>query len=808
LATPAPPQLPAPLPRPFTSLVAREQELAHVQALLRGKTRLLTLTGPGGVGKTRLAIEVASQVADDFRDATVFVNLAPLTRPSLLIDAIATALGLRDLGAETLQERVVATLHQRNMLLVLDNFESIITAGPQLLELLAACPEITLLVTSRARLRISAEREFLVAPLSLDADTNDSSSDIPPAVRLFLERTQAIRPEFHLTEETLPAVRAIVSRVDGLPLAIELAAARTKVLSPVDLLQRMDRRLPVLRGGPRDLPLRQQTMRDTIAWSYDLLDTTEQALFRRLSVFAGGFTLNAAEAINRSAQEPVVDDVRPNPYATLDGIAALVDHSLLQRALAPANELRYAMLETVREYARERLEAAGESDAIDTRHAEYFLALAEVSGEGAGGASLGSGTSNAVWRTRLRLTGGRQQAVWLNQLEADHDNLRAALDVFARRDDPTLLLRLASSLSIFWLFRGPYEEGRSWLEHALAQTDAAETLLQRDALYGLGLLAVSQDDAARAEACFSDSLTLARIHDDAAGVAFAWIGLGLVAMERGSFGQAAACLHSALAGAQTIEDQTLGSFCSGLSLSYLGAMAYAQHDLPQAATCFADALVKQRRIEDSWGMGSTLIRWGYAAGDLGDLKLAGTLFTEGLTILAEISDRRLIALALDGIAGLAASGRTELATRLFGAAAAMRRASGLPVDPACRTIHDRDLAAARERLGESVFAGIMEAGGKLPLADAVNEATTLVALVSSDPPGSASSTRPAGDGGLTPREVEILRLLARGMSDREVAVTLFLSPRTVGWHITHLLTKLDVPTRTAAAAEAIRRGLA
>ncbi|MFN8661489.1 MAG: LuxR C-terminal-related transcriptional regulator [Thermomicrobiales bacterium] len=801
---------PATLPLPLTSLVAREQEVAQVGALVRkSDVRLLTLTGPGGVGKTRVAIEVATHVRGDFPDGLAFVNLAPISSPTLILDTIAAALGLRDMGTEPLQDRLLDALRGRRMLLILDNFESVISAGPRLLDLLGACPGISFLITSRVRLRLTGEREFPIAPLPLSTSTSASGTGMPGAMQLFLERTQAVKPDFHFTDDMLPTVTAIVSRVDGLPLAIELAAARVKVLPPADLLQRMDKRLPILSGGPRDLPLRQQTMRDTIGWSYDLLNDAEQALFRRLAVFVGGFTLDAAEAINLAGQGP--DDMPETyfSYDTLDGVSSLIDHSLLQQRATPDQQPRYVMLETIREYARDRLDAAGEGDAIDHRHAELLLSFAEATSKDPSPSPTSPSTAGSVWMMRQRLTGVRQTS-WLNRLESDHDNLRAALNWLARRDEPETFLRLARALSLFWLFRGPYEEGRMWLEYALARDDERSPLLRRDALHGLGLLAVNQGAAGRAESCFSESLAIAQAHDDSAGIAFGWLSLGLVAMQQGQFAQATTHLESALAGARSLDDGALGSFCAGLALSYLGAMAYAQRALPLAASHFAAALREQRAVDDRWGMGSSLVRWGYVASDQGDVTQAATLFAEGLALFAELGDRRIIALALDGIAGLAVTReQAALAARLFGAAAALRDASGVPVDPACRAALERDTTAARVTLGEADFADTRAQGALLSLSDAVTEATTLLAAASAPAAAAvAPPARPENLSGLTPREFEILQLLAQGLSDREIAAVLFLSPRTVGWHVTHLLAKLDVQTRTAAATEGIRRGLA
>lgn len=590
----------APLPIPLTPLIAREQELTTVVGLLHeAGVRLQTLTGPGGVGKTRLAIAAAASASDGYRDGVAFVNLAPLANSNLVLDTIAGTLGLRDMGGAALHDRLLDALVDKHLLLMLDNFEQVVTAGPGVRDLLGPCAGVTMLLTSRTVLRVSGEREFPVSPLPFSTPSIGDDAELAGGIRLFFERAQAVRPDFQLTAATLPTVGAIVNRVDGLPLAIELAAARTNALPPAALLERLEQRLPLLSGGARDLPLRQQTMRDTIGWSYDLLPPAEQTFLRRLAVFVGGFTLAAAEALCLGVSDGPGGVQPPARNDTVDLITSLIDHSLLQSATS-GGEPRYSMLETVREFARDRLDASEEGDAIHRAHAAFFLAFAEAADERPSPGVTTAATVSGFWALRLRLAGSRL-ARWLDRLEAEHDNLRAALNWQAHRGEPRDFLRLARSLSIFWLFRGPFEEGRTWLEQARARDDASSPLLWRDAMYGLGLLTVNQDDAVRAESCFGECLAVARAQGDAAGVAFGGIGLGLVAMQRRQFGEATTHFEEALTRARRLDDTVLGSFCAGLVLSYLGALAYARGAQPLATVHFEGALREQRAVDDRWG---------------------------------------------------------------------------------------------------------------------------------------------------------------------------------------------------------------
>jgi predicted ATPase/transcriptional regulator with XRE-family HTH domain len=704
------------LPTPPTPLIDRQGEIQTLIALLSGGQRLVTLLGPGGVGKTRLAIEVATRVAPRFADGAAFAPLGQLDDPSLVLPAVAAALGLRETGGQPTREFVRACLHERQLLLILDNCEHVLAAAPEVAELLAACPDLTILATSRAPLRLRGEHEWAVSPLPPpDLSRLPTVADITenPAVTLFVARAREVAPDFALTQPNAAAVAAICRRLDGLPLALELAAAKIRLLNPTELLARLDRALPLLSGGPRDLPARQRTMRDAIAWSYDLLSAEEQRLFRRLGAFAGGWDLAAAEAVDNgqeAASDPQFNAYSPTATDTLGSLAALVEQSLVVAEKREDGTTRYRMLAAVREFAREQLEAQGEGDEARRCHAEHFLALAERAGQE---------------------LSGPEQATWLELLEREHDNVRMAISWALATDRLDLVVRFGWALHIFWAMRGYHREGRRWMEAALAGGTLTGGEEAR-ALAAAGLLARMQGDYSVATTRLQAALDRFRDLGDQPSVLVTLSRLGHAARLAGEYERAKRLAEEGLALARELGDRARTVWM----LDVLGLVALAEGEYGRATTIFAEALPLAEETGDLRYLSGLRTNLAMAALGAGDHARTADCARAGLELGATIALPRGIAYALDLLACVAvAGGKPVRAARLFGAAEALREVNGLAQwSLAEQAVYGRYLPPLREALGEAEFAEAWSAGRGMTMESAVQLG---MAERSPEPPGMA-----------------------------------------------------------------------
>jgi predicted ATPase len=678
-------EAPAPaLPAPATPLVGRERETeAASELVLREGVRLVTITGPGGVGKSRLALEVARRLGSSFAHGVRFVDLAPVQRADLVVAAIAVGLGLRTSGGSQIAD-VKTYLRPRRLVLLLDNFEQVTVAAPLVAELLTAAAGLVVLVTSRTVLRLRGEHEFPVAPLPTPSAGTAGASQLAglgqyASVRLFVERAHAAAPGFELTSENAEAVAEICRRLDGLPLAIELAAARSRLLPPQALLARLDNRMSLLTGGPRDLPERQRTLRNTLDWSFGLLSPAGQALFSRLGVFPGTFDLEAAEAVGGAQGSALAGQDQAEEI--IDTLGSLVDASLVRDA-ERAGQPRFSLLETIRGYARERLRESGQWKEAHDRHAAHFLKLAESAGAGLEGPS---------------------QVAWLDRLEAEHDNLGAAISWLLDQDQPGQALQLGGLTWQYWWLRGHTEENARYGEVIVASGEKLPPGQLGFAQIGLGVLRILSGDKARAQVLFEQALALFRRLGDKRGIAIATGYLGHLAALRGDYGKAGKLLTESLAPLQERSDDVI----IALMHNFLGQVRLSGGDNDTAARLFSQGLDAARRVPDRFPLLISLYDLARSSQAREDLAGAAGFLREGLSVASDAGDESSVGYYLQRLASLARQrDDPDRAVRLLAAADALLQASGTGwlLAYAAPTPSDDDiLPGLRSRMGDATF---------------------------------------------------------------------------------------------------------
>ena len=765
--------------RPPTALIGRERDVAAVRALLASTPgQLVTLVGPPGIGKTRLSLQVAAEERSSLPDGVFFVPLAAIHDPELVLPAIAQTLGVHQAGGQPLLVYLRQVLTDKQILLVLDNIEQIVAAAAVVDALLAALPRLMVLVTSRVPLHVYGEQQYTVPPLAIPDLRGDPSVEAMAqveSVRLFVQRAKAVQFGFRMTPANAAPVAAICRRLEGLPLAIELAAARIKVLSPEALLRRLDHSLDVLTGGASNLPPRHRTLRAAIAWSYKLLSPDEQVLLRRLAVFAGGWTLDAAEAISTAGRS----------LSVLDGLQSLIDHSLVQRVAGLSGEPRYGMLELTGEYALEQLLASGEQATIQARHTAYYCTLAET--------------------VEAQLAQGAE-AQGLASIAQDADNVRAAMQ-WARTHDPATALALASVFAEWCLANGSYDEGRRWLVDQLERTVDPPHALRARALLRAALLAwrLGDDAVALADA----SLKLYRQLGDGVGTAWSINTMGLMAWSRGDVGEAASRTAESLALARAEGEGWGARSLTAILLINLGVEAQGRGDDAQAWALYEEGYAIAQAIGQIRWMGYALLNIGDLAQREGDSARAGACYAHSAALNLRWGDKPAAAACLQQLAWLVyergrSTGNAGPVVRLLGAAAAAYRFYSATLELDAAGTAQARITRLKATLGDAAFRRLWDEGQTMPLDQVISEALSALgeraAVVATGGAAGQAGGRPRArqPAQLTARERAVLCVVAEGATDLEVAQRLGVRPRTVTTYLTTIYAKLEVHTRTAA----------
>ncbi len=784
-----------------SSFFGRDRDVQSLESMLADPTvRSITITGPSGAGKSRLAAQLYAGARTSFADGAVFVPLSAVRDPELVLLFLARALDLRDDRDIPVLDQLQERLDGHRILLVLDGFEHVLDASRAITELLSRARGPVVLCTSRSPLRITAEREYLLPPLPLP-DKHASLEELKtnPAIALFVDRARAVRNAFELTPENAETVAEICRRLDGLPLAIELAAARTKVLSPQALLARLSNRLQLLTGGPRDVPLRLQTMRDAIAWSYDLLSPKHRAVFRHLSVFAGGFDLREATAVERASiasDERTEMDDGSDTLDVFEAIASLVDCSMVLADRSAGAEIRFVVLETLREFGLEQLEAAGERDHYQRQHATVYSRLVRDADE-------------RIW--------GPESYRWIERLQLEHDNLRAALE-WSLAQEPTIALQLAGRLWWFWQSRGHLGEGRRWIQQAMQAAPYAASHERLQAAFGGGFLAVMQGDPHAALPYLAQCQQIAadmnaRDPETMGQLAFME---SFILGGKGEHTDAAAVARRSLAAFEASNAAPRIPFAHnrlGIELAAIGEHTEGETHFQRAWELWCEQ-------GNEWGEVTALINLAVAARNRGDYVKAAADLTRCLEPAHRQGDPWGEAETRLTLAGLAALlGEETLSIRFQGAAERIRQVIGLRlqdyIDPSLV-----GSGSIEERMQDPAFASAWKEGQAASIAQLVAWANELQHIAISgkparsapaqDPPAPrpvASRYTGASASILSPRELEVLRLMAEGLSSREIGDRLFISPRTATTHVANIFSKLGVDSRASAVTAGFRLGL-